>query len=594
MDSNNKIKFYRDNPFSFIPLINNTKIAKDKGWQKYAHELSQYKPEELAGSNVGIVTGPASNLLVLDIDNPRLFESFGRRYHYSISEGFTVKTGKGSHRYYRYPNNGKEYRCKAYPIFGFDIRGVGGYVVAPYSIHPETGCTYDITNDSEIPIAPELLLKYCSAIDHSSVPKLDKIKSPEVIALIENGADKGHRSEAIMRVIDSLVANGLDDDQIFYIFNTYKIGEKYLEKQAHLRDQWLQEQIDKAEYYFDNIQSTPDTKQKKKVNISYVNGRQMMEKDISAIWLIKDLLEKGGHTIITGKSGMGKSIVTLNIALRLASASKDGFLGHCIPRPLKVLIIQCENSEAFMKERLQKIVQANPEYSDVADSIEFVYFNGRHDYPNIKLASDDIDEIIDQINTDKKPDVVILDPYKSYSGVEENSNDKNREVLDRFFYILDSFGITSIIVHHEGKSSELTGTARSRGASTITDAINNHWSISRVKDQNTSEENIVIMCEKARNYKKFDDVYFQIIDGYYLKQNIEPFDPRILAEILSENNGCIDKQTEFIKQIILKMKVNYSKARKLIDTAVKNKYILAEKYGKNMIRYLLPSTTKVA
>ncbi len=577
MKTLNKEAFIENNKFSYIPLVKTSKITAVTEWQKYSDILSDYPIEKLLNNNVGIVTGPASGTLVVDVDNPNLFASFLRRNRFGINKDFMVRTGKGYHLYNKYPGDGKEYRSKTYGIYGFDIRGVGGYVVAPFSIHEPTGKTYEIVNDGNIPDAPDWLLKYCFDVDRSAVPKIDKLNiSNEIRNFIKSGAEEGGRSEAIMSVLNSLINNKLDDDQIFYIFNTFKIGAKYIDKPAGIRDQWLQEQIDKAKDYV----VTPV--------ISYVSGRELLDKDCKVEWLIPDLIEKLGHTLITAKSGMGKSIFSLNLAVALATGQQNGFMGYVINKPLRVVIIQCENSEAFMKHRLERLVKKAPEYHDAIDKIDFPYFDGRHDSPNVKLANKNIEAIIDKIHHDKKPDVIILDPYKSYSGVEENSNDRNRDVLDNYFSILAKHGITTIIIHHEGKTHDMYGTDRARGASTITDAISNHWSIRRKDDKETNSANLVISCEKARNYKKFDDIYLEVVDGVYFKHMVDPFDPKVVADIISDSGGSVETQQELLKLVSERMEVGQPKARQLINTAVTSKYIEAEKYGPNKLRYTLP------
>jgi hypothetical protein len=254
-----------------------------------------------------------------------------------------------------------------------------------------------------------------------------------------------------------------------------------------------------------------------------------------------------------------------------------------------VVVIQCENPEGGMKERLKKLIKQKPQYSDIVGNIEFVYFNGRHNSPLFKLTYRHLEKKIDQIYADQKPDIIILDPYKSYSGVEENSNDRNREVLDNFFYILEKHGITAIIVHHEGKSHELTGMARSRGASAIIDTVSNHWSIDRKKDKETGVEHLKLSCHKARNTRKFDDLYLEIVDDIYFKQVVEPYDPKILSDIIADNDGTVDTQKAFIAMIIERMEVSQNKARDLIDQAVQNKYIVSESYGQNRTKYELPA-----
>ena len=129
------------------------------------------------------------------------------------------------------------------------------------------------------------------------------------------------------------------------------------------------------------------------------------------------------------------------------------------------------------------------------ENVHLIKFNGHHDSPDFKFSSEDIESTIEKIYLQIKPDVLIIDPYKSYSGVPENDNDKNREILDRLFFILKQYDITAIIIHHEGKSMEYEGTSRSRGASTITDTVSNHWSIVRDKEKKL----IKIRCEKSRN-----------------------------------------------------------------------------------------------
>lgn len=91
--------------------------------------------------NVGIVTGKGSNLAVVDVDD--LVDAAWAYRHFSKTP-FVGRTGKqGFHLYFRYPSGGVEIGCRT-RLFGrrVDLRSVGGYVVAPPSVHPETGRNY--------------------------------------------------------------------------------------------------------------------------------------------------------------------------------------------------------------------------------------------------------------------------------------------------------------------------------------------------------------------------------------------------------------------------------------------------------------------
>jgi len=89
------------------------------------------------GANVGIVTGMASGLLVLDID-PRHggVESLAllEREHGSLPETAEVSTGGGG-RHILFLHPGFRVKNRANMMPGVDVRGDDGYIVAPPSLH---------------------------------------------------------------------------------------------------------------------------------------------------------------------------------------------------------------------------------------------------------------------------------------------------------------------------------------------------------------------------------------------------------------------------------------------------------------------------
>lgn len=79
-------------------------------------------------ANIGIVTGKISGLVVVDCDTDEALTWFQDRYKGTTP---TVKTPKGMHFYFKYSNG---IRNAARVVDGIDIRGDGGFVVAPPSI----------------------------------------------------------------------------------------------------------------------------------------------------------------------------------------------------------------------------------------------------------------------------------------------------------------------------------------------------------------------------------------------------------------------------------------------------------------------------
>ncbi len=81
--------------------------------------------------NIGLLTGDASGLAVLDFDGPTP-ESF------HTAPTITAETTRGHHYYYRAPHG-----LKGYGADWGELRANGGYVVVPHSVHPKSGARYE-------------------------------------------------------------------------------------------------------------------------------------------------------------------------------------------------------------------------------------------------------------------------------------------------------------------------------------------------------------------------------------------------------------------------------------------------------------------
>jgi hypothetical protein len=112
-------------------------------------------------ANIGVVTGKVSRIVVLDIDNRHQGAASLQaleKQNGPLPEGPQVITGGGCHRYFAHP--GFLVRNKVNLLPGVDVRGDGGYVVAPASLH-KSGRTYLFkfgTKDLPLPNLPDWLL----------------------------------------------------------------------------------------------------------------------------------------------------------------------------------------------------------------------------------------------------------------------------------------------------------------------------------------------------------------------------------------------------------------------------------------------------
>lgn len=136
--------------FSVIPIVATGKTPLAK-WTEYQRRLPT--PEELhrlfrgnGDANVGLVTGAVSRVVVVDTDNAEA-EAWAREH--LPSSRMQTQTAKGLHHYYRHPGSAISNRAGITVAGGklrLDVRGDGGYVVAPGSTH-ESGAVYKAVGD---------------------------------------------------------------------------------------------------------------------------------------------------------------------------------------------------------------------------------------------------------------------------------------------------------------------------------------------------------------------------------------------------------------------------------------------------------------
>ncbi len=176
--------------YSVIPVGRDKKPIID--WKEY--QTRYPTDEELeawfsdGNNNIAIVTGPISGIAVLDIDGKEGEESIKQNKLY-LPPTPCVKTGKGYHYYFKYQDGVRNF-TRRYP--GIDLRGEGGYVLAPPSIHP-SGTRYEwlIPPEEELPELPEWVLEKKEEI---------KEREPGWVEEAIEGVEEGQRNDTLARL----------------------------------------------------------------------------------------------------------------------------------------------------------------------------------------------------------------------------------------------------------------------------------------------------------------------------------------------------------------------------------------------------------
>ena len=164
--------------------------------------------------NIGIATGPVSGVWVLDVEAAGFFAlSTLINEHGALPPTVTSSTGGGGcHYFFKY--NGREIKNKqkvgGKPI---DVRGVGGYVVAPPSRHL-SGRPYGWQNppgSAPLAEAPQYLLDMVTAEPAAkSNPLVLEVKALVDDLAMAPGAAKGNRHDTALKMIGSAIGRGLD------------------------------------------------------------------------------------------------------------------------------------------------------------------------------------------------------------------------------------------------------------------------------------------------------------------------------------------------------------------------------------------------
>lgn len=203
--------------FKVFPCKESGKLPKTKTGFKEATNVTKTIEEwalKWPNANIGIATGEVSGIWVLDLDGEPAEQWLAKQDPLPITP--EVRTGKGRHIYFKLPKGVNVSNSAGQVAPNVDVRGTGGYVIAPPSVHPDGG-VYQWHREhkpSTTPFAeaPEWLLKL--------VIKQEKpIKVQEPVTFIAPNVDNADRY--VKKVFDeefrilATACQGTRNEQLF-------------------------------------------------------------------------------------------------------------------------------------------------------------------------------------------------------------------------------------------------------------------------------------------------------------------------------------------------------------------------------------------
>lgn len=480
-----------------------------------------------------IVTGARSGLAVIDLDRGHGDERDG----ITALEGLGLKVRDVSHVRIRTPSGGQHIyvawedgitNAASHLPHGIDIRGEGGYVIAPGAIMAD-GRSYRYTSRDTLendviglpPMPPALCApereERQSANDNALELSRHDVKA--VVREYCEAHDLEHR-EPWLKLGMALHDWSDNDGDGFDIWHqASKQTEFYRRepKQAfkELRDQWKSfdreyqgEPITMASLICDAPNWNYERRLRECIaDFDEDDGQEaLIKEDEAAVaararslvmltpddcdigshnpYVIKGLCGSGDTMTIVGAPGVGKSA----LAARLAYAVAQGETVQGMrTRQGKVFYIACEN-ETDMKRRVKALRDRHGPAADF-----HLVLNGGG---NLKKGNPYLRTLLEEIKR-QRPALVVIDTFAAaMPGFEENSSEGMGQAI-AVAKSLGRYGAAVIIVHHDTKA----GDGLPRGHSSLNGIVDVNLALRRNEDGIITGE-----CSKNRSGKSHEQI----------------------------------------------------------------------------------------
>lgn len=486
--------------------------------------LAQFKRSN--ASAIGVPTGAASGLVVIDVDikaGARGMEWLNDNKD-ALPETRTHKTRSGGlHLLFRAPE-GITIRNSASRVApGIDVRGDGGYIIVP----PSPG--YVVADQTEPADMPRWLIRECMRQEPEPAPAyrpheiheryVQAAIDGEVLAVIRAGeGTRNDRLNVAAVKLGTLIAagqmsrstaeaelqragqqSGLDAKETTA---TIKSGIDFgLQHPRHIPEKT---HLNGHAKPAPAAQPAPDPKKGHLWSIieAWSEGEIPLRP-----WVARGYYMRRSVTVVSGPGSAGKS--SLMVAHACAMGVGSAFSRMKTTTPLRVMTYNVEDDADEQKRRFSATLTKmglSPKHlnGNVAilgpDKIGTLLTFGRDGAPFVNTA------VMDELETfvsEFKPDVLILDPFVELHSAEENDNTAVRSVLARFRSMAIEHNMAVVILHHARKGAGTPGDPDSlRGASSIVGAARVALTLNVMTDEEAGLFNIP--KEKRFNYFRLD------------------------------------------------------------------------------------------
>lgn len=512
---------YLDRGWAVIPIAAETKTPHIK-WGVYVDEGRLPTEEEVItwfqrwpDASVAILTGPLSNLVIVDCDNQEALEA--AEEHGLTRTPVKVRTKKGWHFYYQFPKgsgwiknragtdgNGREWPA----VSGLDLRGSKGYALAPPSKNYEwsvaAGHDFD---DLPVYSAPKVAATTApNVVDFNSFRfegmRLDDVsvekpiwqRTQELVDKLGHKLPEGGgngRDERLYKYICALAGQGERGDALHT--GAYDFMDAFF--QSNIEDDKVRQMCERAEEH--EIRNggvekpEPVTAKEEEEEEKPKSFKPITTKDLDSLQAYVDQMEfyidpiaptSGTIIQVFGYSGHGKSMFVRNL-LYSASCGQQRFGPFDLNRRSKVLYFDFENSRANVAKFLERSKRS---FGDAGD--DFMIWAPFHDDDSMNLMEPSGIKNFERWIKSTQPTHVVIDTVRSaFPGLQENSAEQ-WGYINQLCLKLRNAGLVVWLLHHSNKPGESGQSGREAGSSNQLTVLETQIKVTQVFwDKDTAE-----------------------------------------------------------------------------------------------------------
>jgi hypothetical protein len=637
-------KKYLDAGFSVVPLRFNSKRPALDSWSEF--QSRQPTPDEVQKwwgdgqqHGIAVICGKVSGIVVLDIDDEEKFVVALKEMGEKLPVTPTVRTRKGWHLYFRYPANRIVERKDRLNDWGAELRGDGRYVVAPPT-EIDGHCYHWVKRNGQLMALGEVPIAECPEwlLDAFGVPFADEQnehtsvqQSPLQISQPANGKGytlsderkralkaivvplwvEGQRHELALGLAGLLAKLGVSQDEALAMLREIakEAGDnEWRDRERALKDTFDRLRCDEQIVGYKRLEeivgeetakliatilpprktegeTTSSKRQIRLLTLSEWDERLVHLSQGS--WFVEGLLRAGWLLVINARPKVGKSIVSVNLALALAEGKS--FL-NLPTSPCAVLYIDLERPLETLNRFKTLNAQDNPNI--------FV--------PSERMGADMLETLRELIRQAKertnRPVVLFVDtlgdfikPALRQRKASINDYDTIAEVLQELRNLALELGCAFVFVHHARKAlSEEPTEVDVLGSTAIAGKFD---VIAHLQPDKTESDTLSLIAEGNAIAKTI--LHFAISNDYRLeiceapaKTKEERVARRILNELEKHPNGLTyGKLVKWLQDI--GEAETRDNAEKLVERAAERlgEHIIVTKVGRNTLYRLRGETT---